>query len=78
VLLVVDVLLVMLIITGSSFRSGLGAGTDMNSLYLVVMIAIILSSLIVRYVLRKPGWSTILLALPFLAMFILYLLEEKA
>ena len=75
---IIDILLVLLILAGSNFRSGFGAGNDFNNMALLVLLLLLLSSIITRIVV-KPRWvSLTLVALPILLLLLFYLFDKNA
>jgi len=75
---IIDVLLILLVLAGSNFRSGFGAGNDFNNIALLVLLLLLLSSIITRIVV-KPKWvSLTLAALPILLLFVFYLFDKNA
>ena len=75
---IIDVLLILLVLAGSGFRSGFGAGNDFNNTALLVLMLLLLSSIITRIVV-KPRWvSLTLAALPILLLLLFYLFDKNA
>lgn len=62
---------------GSGFRSSYGAGIDFNTLLLIGIVLTLVLSLMVRYSLKMPGLSVLVVALPFLALGIYYVWEKN-
>lgn len=73
----INLLLIILVIAGKGFRSGFGAGTDFNSIMLIVLVIVIIASLVVRFAFKLKWLSVIIAALPVFALFVMYLLEKK-
>jgi hypothetical protein len=74
---IIDVLLILLIVAGSNFRSGFGAGNDFNNMALLVLLLLLLTSIITRIVV-KPKWvSLTLAALPILLMILFYFFDKN-
>ena len=73
---VINVLMLILAIIGKGFRSSFGAGVDFNILMIIFLVIILTGSLIIRFSLRHKGLSLIVVSLPLLTMFVLYLYEK--
>lgn len=77
-LLIVDVLLIVITVWASGFRSGFGASTTLNSIMLAGYVVVFIAALLCRY-LVKPRWiSLLIISLPVLILFVVYLLEKKS
>ena len=74
---VLNLLLAALTMFGSHLRSSFGASNSLNSWLLPGLIIILIASLIVRYSLRHSKLSLIIVALPFLILFLMYLIDKK-
>lgn len=68
-----DLLILLLAIWGKAFRSGFGAGVGFNSFVIISLLIILGGSLWFRMVLRKKDLSLLIISLPVIAMFILYI-----
>lgn len=77
ILWVLDLLLLILAISGSSFRSSFGAGTDLNTLVTIGLVIILAASLIVKLNAKHQWISLTLAALPWLILLVAYLAEKK-
>jgi len=78
ILWIIDVLLILLVLVGSNFRSGFGAGNDFNNIALLVLVLLLLSSIITRIVI-KPRWvSLTLAALPLLLLLLFYFFDKNS
>lgn len=74
---VLDLLLLLLVIAGKGFRSGFGAGTDLNSWLTIALVVILIGSLSLKYLLKQPTLSLVMVALPMVGMFVAYIFEKK-
>jgi len=74
---ILNLLLAVLSLLGSHFRSSFGASSSLNSWLLPGLIIILIASLVVRYSLRHSKLSLIIVALPFLVLFLMYLMDKK-
>ncbi|MDQ3016902.1 MAG: hypothetical protein M3R25_09340 [Bacteroidota bacterium] len=74
---ILDLLLAGLILGGSGFRASFGASTDLNSMYSIILIVILVGSLIVRFILKQPAISLIIAAMPMFTLICMYLFEKK-
>ena len=73
---IIDLLLAVLIVLAGLFRDGLGANTDNNLIFGLILISVLIGSLIVRYTFRQPQWSVLIAALPLLIMVGMYFWEK--
>ena len=77
-LLFIDALLIIFTVWASGFRSGFGASTTLNSFMLAGYIIVFIAALVFRYSV-KPRWiSLLIIALPVLILFIVYLMDKKS
>jgi hypothetical protein len=60
----------------ASYRSGYGAGVDLDTILLIGVAIILVAGLIVRYGMKKPGVSLIVVGLPVLGLLLWYLWEK--
>ncbi len=74
---ILDLLLVGFVIIGANFRTSFGAGTEVSSIMLIILVIILIGSLVLRYAFRQVNWSLFVVALPLIIMFVGYLLEDK-
>lgn len=71
-----NLLLLIIAILGKGFRSGFGAGVDLNSLLTIVLIVVLAGSLVLRYSMKQKWISLVLGSLPIMAMLLLYMFEK--
>ena len=69
--------LAIVIMYANSFRSGGGTGFDLDKLVLITIGVVLLTSVIVRYALKKPQLSLWIIGVP-VVFFILWYVFEKA
>lgn len=66
----------ILIMWAASYRSGYGAGVDLDTILLIGVAIVLVAGLIVRYGMKKPGVSLIVVGLPVLGLLLWYLWEK--
>jgi hypothetical protein len=74
---IIDVLLILLVMAGSNFRSGFGAGNDFNNMALLVLLVLLLASILTRILVRPKWVSLVLAALPILLLLVFYLFDKN-
>ncbi len=74
---IIDILLLALTVLGKNFRSGFGAGVDLNILFIVILLIILAASLWIWLVLKQKMTGVIVAGLPMLAMLIYYFIDTK-
>jgi hypothetical protein len=74
---IVNVLLLLLAVAGSGFRSSFGANTDMNGMITILVIIILIASIWLKLSVRQKWISLAVVAIPVLFMFFMYLFEKK-
>jgi hypothetical protein len=72
----IDLLLAAVIVLAGLFRDGLGANTDNNVIFGLVLLFVLIGSLLVRYTFRLPQWSVLIAALPLLILVGMYYWEK--
>ncbi|MFZ1676031.1 MAG: hypothetical protein WAT91_02095, partial [Saprospiraceae bacterium] len=75
-LFVLDLLLVILTLGASDFRSSFGAGTNFNNLILLATIISLFASLVTRYYFRQNRLSLLVVAIPILFLVLIYVFEK--
>lgn len=73
---VINFLLLLLAMLGKGFRSEFGAGVDFNVLLIIVLIAVMAGSLILRYSVKQKWISLVVVSLPVIMMLIWYVIEK--
>jgi hypothetical protein len=71
-----NLLLLIIAFMGKGFRAGFGAGVDLNVLFIVVLIAVLAGSLILRFSVKQKWMSLVVVSLPICMMLFLYLFEK--
>jgi hypothetical protein len=72
----VNLFLLIIAFLGKGFRSSFGAGVDLNVLFIVVLIAVLAGSLILRFSVKQKWISLVVVSLPICMMLGLYLFEK--
>lgn len=73
---IVNLLLLLLAILGKNFRSGFGAGVDLNVLFIIVLLAILVGSLILKFAVKQKWISLVVVSLPLLAVLVFYVFDK--
>lgn len=74
---VMDLLLLILAISGASFRSSFGGGTELNTIVIIGLVAILVGSLFFKFS-QRPTWIAMTMAAgPWLLVLIAYLADKK-
>ena len=74
--LILDILLGLLSHAGDGFRASFGARTSSGPIVLFILFAVLIAGLIM-YFSTRPKWiSVLIVALPLLGLFMLYLFEK--
>lgn len=73
---IINLLLAVLILWGKGYRSGYGAGVDLNVVMLIGVVLVLIGSLVARYYFKHLMASVILVSLPLLGMFVWYLFDR--
>ncbi len=73
---IINILLLFLAIVGKGFRSGFGAGVDLNSVVIIVLIAVMAGSLVFRYSVKQKWISLVVVSLPLWLMMLWYIFEK--
>ena len=74
---VLNFLIVLLNLWGTSFRKSFGASTDFNTISLIVLVVIMVGSLVARYGFRNTRLSLAIIALPFLILLVMYIIDKS-
>ncbi len=74
---IVDLLLVGLLVAGSSLRLSFGASTDLNSWLTILTILVVLANVILRFTVKQKHISLLVAALPVIVLFLMYIFEKK-
>ena len=77
VLWIMDLLLLLVAVLGKGFRDSFGAGTATNVWVMIVLIAALVGSLVLRYGMKKPMGALAVAAVPWIIMLIMYLADHK-
>ncbi|HNI45248.1 MAG TPA: hypothetical protein PKH93_06115 [Chitinophagales bacterium] len=72
---IVDCLLAVFIIVGKNFRNSF-TNNDPTAWVLVLFIACLVGSLVLRYVLRQQVWSYVLVLSPLILLVVWYLMDK--
>lgn len=72
----INVLLLLIAMVGKGFRSGFGAGVDLNVLLTIILIGVLAGSLILRFSVKQKWISLVVVSLPLSMMLVLYLFEK--
>lgn len=72
---IIDILLLALTVMGKNFRSGFGAGIDLNIIIMVFLLIILAASLWIWLVLKQKTIGVIVAGLPILVMLIYYFID---
>lgn len=73
---IINVLLLLIAMVGKGFRSGFGAGVDLNVLLTIILIGVLAVSLILRFSVKQKWISLVVVSLPLSMMLVLYLFEK--
>lgn len=73
---IINVLLLLIAMVGKGFRSGFGAGVDLNVLLTIILIGVLAGSLILRFSVKQKWISLVVVSLPLSMMLVLYLFEK--
>lgn len=73
---VINLLLLVTAFLGKGFRSSFGAGVDLNVLIIIVLIAVLAGSLILRFSVKQKWISLVVVALPMFIMVLWYVFEK--
>jgi hypothetical protein len=73
---IIDVLLLLLAFLGKNFRSSFGAGIDLNILVIIILLAILAGSLMMRFAFKQKGVSLVVVSLPLLAALAMYIADK--
>ena len=73
---IINLLLLLLAIMGKGFRESFGAGVDLNVLVIIGTIIILIASLVLRYGVKQKTMSLVVVALPAIALLIMYLVDK--
>jgi hypothetical protein len=76
ILWIINLMLVALAILGKGFRSSFGAGIDLNVLVIIVLLAILAVSLILKFAFKQKWTSLVVVSLPLLAVLVLYVFDK--
>ncbi|MGB3079329.1 MAG: hypothetical protein WBB31_09665 [Saprospiraceae bacterium] len=77
-LFILDLLLIILTIGASDFRAGFGASTYFNTWILIVTVISLIASLVTRYYFRQNKLSLLVVAIPVLLLFVMYVFEKRS
>lgn len=72
---IIDILLLALTVLGKNFRSGFGAGIELNIIILVFLLIILAASLWIWLVLKQKTIGVIVAGLPILVMLMYYFID---
>ena len=75
---IIDLLLLALAFVGKGFRSGFGAGIDLNVLFIIGLIIVLIGSLVFRYAFKQKAISLVVVSIPLLVILIMYLFDKMA
>ena len=73
---IINVLLLLLTVAGKEFRSGFGAGININLILITGLIVILVSSMLFRFS-SKPKWiSLAIVLLPLIILLVWYIYDK--
>jgi hypothetical protein len=72
----VNILLLLLAVLGKGFRSGYGAGVDINVIIMIGTLIVLVSSLVLKFSTKQKWISLVVVSLPVICMFVWYVFEK--
>lgn len=76
ILWVINILALLMSIAGKGFRSDFGAGVDLNVLLIIVLVAVQVGSLFLRYSMKLKWMSVFVVSIPLLILMLWYVYEK--
>ncbi|MFZ1678541.1 MAG: hypothetical protein WAT91_14775 [Saprospiraceae bacterium] len=73
---VINLLLAILTVGASDFRTGFGASTNFNNWVLIVTVISLIAGLVTRYYFRQNRLSLLVVAIPILFLVLIYIFEK--
>ena len=74
---IINILLLLLAIAGSGLRASFGANTDLNGFLTIFLIIILIASIWLKFSIKHKWISLVIVALPVIVLFLMYLFEKK-